>query len=214
MAMYGGEIAEAVRRAGRTAHRRDHGLHLISRLPAGQIEIAPGTAMASADSFELMVTGRGGHGASPHLAVDPIVIAAHVLIGLQQLVTTTVAAGDAAVLTIGELIAGSAPNIIPETAVMRGSLRALRAAEQTARVQRCAGAELGHACVVPGTAVLASDDMSLFLEQRPGCYFRVGAAPIGREPPAHHSPRFEIDEAGLAVGARVAATILLGSLAA
>jgi metal-dependent amidase/aminoacylase/carboxypeptidase family protein len=177
-----------------------------------------------------------------------------VLIGLQQLVTTTVAAGDAAVLTIGELIAGSAPNIIPETAVMRGSLRALRAAdrrallerleayvasiaiahrgaatlrsiggacpplvnhaEQTARVQRCAGAELGHACVVPGTAVLASDDMSLFLEQRPGCYFRVGAAPIGREPPAHHSPRFEIDEAGLAIGARVAATILLGALAA
>jgi metal-dependent amidase/aminoacylase/carboxypeptidase family protein len=62
--------------------------------------------------------------------------------------------------------------------------------------------------------VLASDDMSLFLEQRPGCYFRVGAAPDGRPPPPHHSPDFEIHEGGLAVGARVAASVLLHALEA
>ena len=56
--------------------------------------------------------------------------------------------------------------------------------------------------------------MSLFLEARPGCYFRVGAAPRHRPAPPHHSPDFEIDEGGLAVGARVAAAVLLHALQA
>jgi amidohydrolase len=230
-----------------------YGLHLVSRVPTGRVELTAGTAMASADLFELEVTGRGGHGASPHLAIDPIVVSAHLVIGLSQVVTAAVAPDDAAVVTIGEVAAGTAPNIIPERAVMRGSLRALRSADRrvvlerleayarslaaahraraalrlvgepcpalvnhdgpTAHVHRCAAGELGAACVVAGRPVLASDDMSVFLGQRPGCYFRVGAAPPGREPPPHHSSEFDLDEAGLAVGARVAATVLLGSLA-
>jgi amidohydrolase len=230
-----------------------YGLHLVSRVPTGRVELAAGTAMASADFFELEVTGRGGHGASPHLAIDPIAVSAHLVIGLSQVVTAAVAPDDAAVVTIGELVAGTAPNIIPERAVMRGSLRALRRDDRrvvlerleayatslaaahraraalrlvgescpplvnhggpTERVHRCAAGELGAACVVPGRPVLASDDMSVFLEARPGCYFRVGAAPPGRAPPPHHSSDFDLDEAGLAIGARVAASVLLGSLA-
>jgi len=230
-----------------------YGLHLVSRVPTGRVELAPGTAMASADSFDIEVTGRGGHGADPHLAIDPIAIAAHLVIGLQQVVRAAVSPSDAAVLTIGELLAGTARNVIPETAVMRGSLRALRADDrrrvldrlaryiegvaaahrgtaalrsvgdgcpplvnhtaQVAHVERCAGAELGDGCIDHGASVMASDDMSLFLEQRPGCYFRVGAAPVGRAPAPHHSPQFEIDEASLAIGARVAATVLLDALA-
>ena len=229
-----------------------YGLHLTSRLPVGRVEACPGVSMASADVLEIEVRGRGGHGASPHLAVDPIAIAAQILLGLPQVVTSTVAAQHVAVLTIGQLTAGAAPNIIPELARMRGSLRALREddrrllleriatyvqavaaghrahgavhavggccpplvnhGDQTALVHTCASSELGAAAVDAGEPVLASDDMSLFLERRPGCYFRVGAAPEGRAQAPHHSPDFEISEGSLAVGARVAASVLLHAL--
>ncbi|HWO20337.1 MAG TPA: M20 family metallopeptidase [Kofleriaceae bacterium] len=230
-----------------------YGLHLTSRIPVGHIEARSGISMASSDFLEIEVTGRGGHGASPHLAVDPIAIAAQILIGLPQLVASTVPAQRAAVLTIGQLSAGTAANIIPESALMRGSMRTLNASDrrellerisayvqamaaaqraravlrtpgescpplvnhehQTQLVCGCARDELGAAGVEAGEPVLASDDMSLFLEARPGCYFRVGAAPQHRPPPPHHSPDFEIDEGGLAVGARVAASVLLHALA-
>jgi amidohydrolase len=210
--------------------------------------------MASADFFDLEVFGQGGHGASPHLAIDPITVAAQLLLGLQQVVRASVPPDHAAVLTIGEILAGTARNVIPETAMMRGSLRTLRASDRqallerlhhyveqitaahrargelrlvgspcpplvnhaapSAHVHRCAAGELGEGCVIGGEPVLASDDMSLFLEERPGCYFRVGAAPPGREPPAHHSAAFDIDEAGLSIGARVAGCVLLGALEA
>jgi amidohydrolase len=229
-----------------------YGLHLATRLPVGRVEACPGVSMASADFLEIEVKGRGGHGASPHLVVDPIVIAAQILVGLQQVVTSCVPAQRAAVVTIGQFLAGAAPSIIPEQALLRGSLRTLRANDrrellarlaayvqavatahrgqasvramagccpplvnhepQTALVRGCAGAELGAGCVEAGEPVLASDDMSLFLEQRPGCYFRVGAAPEGRDPPPHHSPDFEIHEGSLEVGARVAASVLLHAL--
>jgi amidohydrolase len=229
-----------------------YGLHLTSRLPVGRVEARPGISMASADVLEIEVRGRGGHGASPHLAVDPIAIAAQILLGLPQIVTTTVAAQHVAVLTFGQLAAGSAPNIIPELANMRGTLRTLRAEDrrllleriaayvqavaagqrahasmhtvgsccpalvnhdpQTALVHTCASSELGAASVEAGEPVLASDDMSLFLERRPGCYFRIGAAPAGRAPAPHHSPEFEIHDGSLAVGARVAAAVLLQAL--
>jgi amidohydrolase len=229
-----------------------YGLHLTSRLAVGRVEAGAGVTMASADFLEIEVNGRGGHGASPHLAVDPIAIAAQILVGLQQVVTSVVPAQRAAVLTIGQLAAGAAPNIIPAQAFMRGSLRALHAhdrrellerlaayvqaiaaahraqaslrtlgascpplvnhAQPTALVCGCAGAELGAASVEAGEPVLASDDMSLFLEQRPGCYFRVGAAPDGRPSQPHHSADFEIHEGGLGVGARVAASVLLHAL--
>jgi amidohydrolase len=232
-----------------------YGLHLTSRTPVGKVEARSGVSMASADFLEIEVTGRGGHGAYPHLVIDPIAIAAQILIGLQQLVASTVPAQRSAVLTIGQFTAGTAANIIPERAVMRGSLRTLSARDrrellerlgayvqaiataqraqaavrtrgagcpplvnherQTELVCGCARDELAPDGLFPGEPVLGSDDMALFLEQRPGCYFRVGAAPEGRTPPPpHHSPDFEIHEGGLAIGARVAARVLLHALQA
>ena len=229
-----------------------YGLHLTSLTPVGRVEARSGVSMASADFLEIEVTGRGGHGAYPHLAVNPIAIAAQILTGLQQVVASTVPALRSATLTIGQFTAGTAANIIPERAVMRGSLRTLSSRDrrelldrlgayvqavataqraqaslrtqgdgcpplvnheaQTALVCGCARDELAAGGLEPGDAVLASDDMALFLEQRPGCYFRVGAAPEGRTPPSHHSPDFEIHEGGLGVGARVAASVLLHAL--
>lgn len=100
-----------------------YGLHLTTHMPAGQVMVRPGPNMASADAFEIEVRGRGGHGAYPHLSVDPVTAAAHILIGLQHLVAKEVSALETAVLTVGEIRGGTKNNIIPATAVMRGTLR-------------------------------------------------------------------------------------------
>jgi hippurate hydrolase len=84
---------------------------------------------------------------------------------------------------------------------------------ETALVHRCAADELGEAAVVEGNPVMASDDMCLFLRERPGCYFRVGIAPThGRDVP-HHAPEFEMNEDGLPVGLRVALGVTRRALA-
>jgi amidohydrolase len=79
--------------------------------------------MASADAFDVEVRGRGGHGAYPHLSVDPVTAAAHILIGMQHLVAKEIPAQETAVLTVGQIQAGTKNNIIPASAVMRGTLR-------------------------------------------------------------------------------------------
>lgn len=228
-----------------------YGLHLNARIPAGHVAIRPGPAFSSADFFDITIEGRGGHGAYPHLSIDPITVAANIVLGMQNLISREVAAQEPAVITVGQILAGTKHNVIPATAVMRGSLRtfnqtvreqvverlsgfvggiarAYRAdarvafqgegcpavvnhALQSSLVKQCALDELDRGAVEDAEMAMASDDMSLFLQQRPGCYFRVGIAPSG-SPRAHHSPEFEMHEAGLAVGLRVALKVMLSAL--
>src|SRR5712691_9194955 len=75
-----------------------YGLHLTTQIPAGKVNIRRGPTMASGDGFTVEVTGKGGHGAYPHLSVDPMTAAANILIGMQSLVTKEVAAKEAVVL--------------------------------------------------------------------------------------------------------------------
>jgi amidohydrolase len=98
-------------------------LHVMNRWPVGTVAICEGPAMTSADKLLLSVTGRGGHGASPHLAVDPVVAAAHIITALQTLVSREVPPLKAAVLSLTTLKAGSAFNIIPDTVEMTGTFR-------------------------------------------------------------------------------------------
>jgi amidohydrolase len=100
-----------------------YGLHLSTQNPVGHVMARPGPSMASADAFDIEVRGRGGHGAYPHLSVDPMTAAAHILVGMQHLVAKEVAAQETAVLTVGQIVAGTKNNIIPATALMRGTLR-------------------------------------------------------------------------------------------
>ena len=83
--------------------------------------------------------------------------------------------------------------------------------EETDFVRQCAIDTLGSYAVGEGDLVMASDDMSLFLQARPGCYFRVGIAPAG-PPRPHHAPEFEMNEDGLPVGLRVALRVMLQAL--
>ena len=99
--------------------------HMNPELPVGQIEIIFGTAHAATNTLEFRIKGKGGHGASPHLCIDPIVAGAHLVTQLQTFVSRNLAPLDSAVLTIGEFHAGTKENIIPEEAQLVGTLRTL-----------------------------------------------------------------------------------------
>jgi len=100
-----------------------YGLHLTTQISTGKVMVRPGPNMASGDGFAVEITGRGGHGAYPHLSIDPMTAAAHILIGMQSLVSKEVAAHETVVLSVGQLEAGTKNNIVPDKAVMRGTLR-------------------------------------------------------------------------------------------
>jgi amidohydrolase len=100
------------------------GLHLWNDLPVGTVALSPGPVFGSVDEIMISIEGRGGHGAIPHQAVDPIVAAAHVVTALQTIVSRETAPLDAAVVTIGTIHSGTAFNIIPDRVEMRGTVRA------------------------------------------------------------------------------------------
>jgi amidohydrolase len=104
------------------------GLHLWVNLPVGRIAVIDGPCMAAVDWFEIRVRGRGGHAAYPHDAVDPVVVAAHLVTALQTLVSRRTDPRDAVVLTVGRLQAGTAFNVIPGEAVLEGTVRTYREA--------------------------------------------------------------------------------------
>ncbi|REE19601.1 hippurate hydrolase [Paraburkholderia sp. BL27I4N3] len=101
-------------------------MHNMPGYPTGKFGFLPGSFMASSDTVIIKVTGRGGHGAVPHKAVDPVVVCAQIVLALQSIVSRNIAPLDMAIITVGAIHAGEAPNVIPETAEMRLSVRALK----------------------------------------------------------------------------------------
>jgi amidohydrolase len=244
--------AEAMIREGILAHHgvaEAYGLHLWSQFPVGTIQLRPGPTMAAQDEFTATLTGRGGHGALPHKAIDPIVAASHAIVTLQSVVARAIDPIQPAVLTIGSLHAGSAPNVIPDAATMRGTLRSFEpsvretlrrrvrevfegiatASECTleytlhegypavvndpdavARVRRHAAAVVGESNVIEPDPMAAAEDFAYFLERVPGAFAFIGAGNEAKGITApHHSPRFDIDEAALPIGAELLARIAL-----
>jgi hippurate hydrolase len=102
-----------------------YALHLWPGLPFGTAATKAGAIMAAADAFEITVRGKGGHGAFPHQTADAIAMAAQIVTALQTLVSREVDPVEPAVVTVGEIRAGSAFNIIPETARLGGTVRTL-----------------------------------------------------------------------------------------
>src|SRR5437879_215128 len=99
------------------------GIHLWNDLPAGTIALMPGPVMASVDEFEIAILGRGGHAAAPHQAIDPVLIAAHLVTGLQGLGPRPRNPFEDGVVSVTELPAGHAFNVIPVRADLRGTVR-------------------------------------------------------------------------------------------
>jgi amidohydrolase len=98
-------------------------LHLWTPFPHGTVQLRPGPIMAAADEFTARIVGRGGHGAQPHLAADPVVAAAQAIGALQTIVSRVGDPSKAAVVTIGALHAGHASNVIPHEARLEGTMR-------------------------------------------------------------------------------------------
>jgi amidohydrolase len=99
------------------------GIHLWSGLPTGTIAVTPGSVFASVDNFTITVMGRGGHAAAPHETVDPVVVAAHLVTALQTLVARRRNPAEPAVLSVTSIHSGTTHNVIPETAVLEGTVR-------------------------------------------------------------------------------------------
>ncbi|WP_295821250.1 M20 family metallopeptidase [uncultured Deinococcus sp.] len=99
------------------------GLHLNSQLPAGMVAVKPGAFMAAPDTIEVTIRGRGGHGAHPEEAIDPIAVGAQVVTNLQHVVSRHVGAQDALVISITKFVSGTTHNVIPDTAELMGTVR-------------------------------------------------------------------------------------------
>ncbi len=97
-------------------------MHVIAMMPMGVVMTGK-EAMASVDGFKITLTGRGGHGSMPEAAIDPINAAVQVYLALQSLIAREIGGTEEAVLTIGQLTAGEVANVIPERAVLQGTLR-------------------------------------------------------------------------------------------
>jgi hippurate hydrolase len=101
-------------------------MHNMPGFPTGKLGFRAGPFMASSDTVIIDIDGRGGHGAVPHKAIDPVVVCANVVLALQTIVSRNVPPLDMAIVTVGAIHSGDAPNVIPQTAQMRLSVRALR----------------------------------------------------------------------------------------
>ena len=215
------------------------GVHLWNHIPLGTIAVMEGPVMAAVDRFDITVTGRGGHAAVPQLAVDPVLVAAHIVAALQSVVSRRRDPLEEGVVSVTQVHAGDAYNVIPERAVLRGTARSFGGrffeevpalVERTARgigealgatvdvryerlsppvvndarmagvMRRAAEEIVGPDRVLPGVRTLGGEDFAFFLESTPGCFAFVGAAPVGRAGPPHHSSTFDIEEEALVIG--------------
>ncbi|QMN49496.1 amidohydrolase [Escherichia coli] len=143
------------------------GMHNMPGLPVGKFYFQPGALMASMDQFHITVRGCGGHGAIPHKAIDPVLVAAHITTALQSIVSRNVDPLEAAVITVGSIVAGEAANVIPDSAEMKISVCSLSrdtrqllltripALAQAQAASFGATAEVTH---VNGTPVLVNDE--------------------------------------------------------
>jgi hippurate hydrolase len=109
-----------------------YALHNWPGLPPGQIGITPGPAMAAADRIEITIDGRGGHGAHPHAAIDPVLVAGHIITAAQSIVSRNVSPIDTAVVSLCAMHAGhpGAMSVIPSHAKLVGTVRTFRPATQ------------------------------------------------------------------------------------
>jgi amidohydrolase len=103
-----------------------YGMHNHPGLPVGRFAITPGTAMAGGGFFDIVVKGRGAHGARPQAAVDPVIACCHIGTALQTVVARNVPPGEMAVLSVTRIAGGDAYNVIPEEARMGGTVRAMK----------------------------------------------------------------------------------------
>ena len=152
------------------------GQHVMPFLPVGKIGFREGMYMASSDEVYLRVIGKGGHGAAPELAVDPVVIAAHIVIALQQIVSRHASPKQPTVLTFGKMSAEGATNIIPNEVTLAGTFRAMNEAWRTSGLERIKHMAEHIALGMGGTCEVTISRGYPYLENNPVLTRRARAA--------------------------------------
>jgi amidohydrolase len=206
-----------------------YALHNYPLLPVGTVAVRAGIVLAASDHFELDIRGVGSHGATPHKAVDPIVIAGELIGQLQTIVARALDPMEAGVISIGTINGGTTNNVIPERVRLTGIIRSITDEGREILHRRlndiCAGLgkgfgatidcrietdcpstlnHAGPAAVVGEVArellgaenvitdlkpVMAAEDFSFMLREKPGAYFLVGQ----KGKPCHH-PEYDFDD--------------------
>lgn len=216
------------------------GLHMAADVPTGQVTVGAGPIMAAADGYTLTIQGTGGHGAYPHECVDPIVVGSHIVVALQSIISRNTNPMDSAVISNCVFQSGDAFNVIPDTAVLKGTVRTFKpetrdlmekritevatgiATAMGATVQidynrgypatvndeamtdlarESAAAVVGEQNVLVMQPKMGAEDMSYFLNERPGSYINIGHKneELGIVW-GHHHPKFNVDDEAMAVG--------------
>ena len=155
------------------------GLHVWSELPVGLVSIRRDVVMASADLFTLVVSGKAGHGAQPHLTVDAVMIAAEIVGALQTLVSRETAPSAPVVLTIGSIHGGTAGNIVAGEVVLEGTLRTFDKAVRERILGRIAELAGGIARSMRGQAELRRDSETIPVVNNPEMADLVSGAVAG-----------------------------------
>jgi len=125
-----------------------YGMHNIPALPRGKFAIRTGTMTAFLDNYEIVVTGKGSHGAQPQNGTDPVVVAAQLVMALQTIVSRRTDPIDSAVVSVTQIHGGDTWNVIPQAVVLRGTVRTLsnevRERTKAAMAQICEGVGATH----------------------------------------------------------------------
>jgi hippurate hydrolase len=219
-----------------------YALHNWPALPAGQFGLNNGPMMAAADRVEITVSGKGGHGAHPHLVFDPVLAAAHIVTAAQSIVARNVAPLDNAVLSLCAIHAGNlgAFSVVPREARLTGTVRTFRPdvqelveqrlselVESTARAfgaegrtiyERIYPATINHAAQARFAGDVAArlvgednvirdlspsmgaEDFAFMLQEKPGCYVRLGQGG-GPSNCFLHNSRYDFNDAVIPLGA-------------
>lgn len=229
------------------------GLHVWSLAPTGTVNYSSGPAMASADSFRVVVKGKQVHASTPHLGIDAITVAAQCVTALQAIRSRRIDPNESMVLSIGSIHGGNRSNIITGEVTMEGTIRTF--SENTRESVRgmmrrtlagCTGAGdatftldfdgtaypvtvndpgltaeslpqmrrvLGESNIRASAPVTGAEDFSYFQKIIPGFFWFLGVRNEGQGiTGAHHTPEFDLDEAALVPGVKLAANQLVDYL--
>lgn len=153
-------------------------MHIWNHVPYGQVRVVAGPCMAASSVFTLTIHGKGGHGAAPHQARDPILAAAHIIAALQSIVSRNIDPLESVVVTVGQVSAGSTFNVIPETALLKGTVRSYneelhrmiyrRILEMATHMATAFGCEASMETIAIVPAVVNAPDVAEIVRQAAG----------------------------------------------
>jgi hippurate hydrolase len=219
-----------------------YGMHNSPGLPVGEVMMRAGPAMAGYDIFEIEIEGYGTHAARPNQGVDPVVVQAQIVLGLQTIASRNVNPIDSVVVSITQVHGGDTWNVIPQKVVLRGTVRCfkpeiqdqtearMRALCENIAVAHDAKASIRYERRYPPTVNderhmeicadvarqlcgedkvstdapqgMGSEDFSFMLNEKPGCYIRMGNGRVGEHGGVVvHNPRYDFNDEALPYGA-------------